>query len=88
MLERLPGIEVDRDVCQEDWGVVIFVRSRGGRFWVGLSWYDEATWLAHFHHDDLAWLQRLRPSGRRALQQLVRDTRTMLASDPNAAIIR
>ncbi len=89
MLERLPEIAVDREPCQEDWGVVIFTRRRGRKFWVGLgAWPDrDQEWLAHFHHGSFAWLQRLSHSGKRELRQLIYDTHAMLVGDPAVAVI-
>lgn len=26
LLRRVPGVEIDKDLCQEDWGVVFFAR--------------------------------------------------------------
>src|SRR6266480_712439 len=75
LLRRVPGLEIDDELCQEDWGVVAFVRRHQKHFWIGLSfWPDgEHTWLAHVHHRSFAWLQRLSPSGKIELNRLVSD---------------
>ena len=62
LLLRVPGLEIEHDLCQEDWGVVVFARRNRKEFRIGLSaWYPEKEdapvwdlvegwWLAHFHH--------------------------------------
>jgi len=62
LLLRVPGLEIDEDLCQEDWGVVLFARRNRKEFRIGLSaWYaekenapvwdaEEGWWLAHFRH--------------------------------------
>jgi hypothetical protein len=84
LLQRVNGLQVEGELCQEDWGVVVFARRGQKRFWIGLSvWPDgERAWLAHVHHGSFAWLQRLSPSGKRALQRLVSDVHGVLKSDP------
>ena len=84
MLSRIPGLQIDNELCQEDWGVAIRARRDGKKFWIGLSfWPDgENAWLAHFHHGSFAWLQRISPSGKRALNRLVSDVHNLLANDP------
>src|SRR5689334_22419672 len=37
LLRRVPGLELDEQLCQEDWGVVIFGRRAAKKFWIGLS---------------------------------------------------
>ena len=82
LLQRVPGLQVDNDLCQEDWGVMIFSRRARKQFWIGLSGFDEHEWLAHVHHGSFAWLQRLRRSGKRALKQLILDIHDVLANEP------
>jgi hypothetical protein len=84
LLRRVPNLEIDERLCQEDWGVVVFARRSQKKFWIGLSmWPDgEHAWLAHFHHGSFAWLQRFSSSGQRELQTLVTDVHRMLASEP------
>lgn len=83
LLLRVPGLHIDGELCQEDWGVVVFARRNGKRFWVGLSAWDvKHTWLAHFHHGPFAWLQRLSPSGKSELRSLVSDVHAVLADEP------
>jgi hypothetical protein len=44
LLKRVPGLQVEDHLCQEDWGVVVFARRAGKAFWVGLSAFnDKAT---------------------------------------------
>jgi hypothetical protein len=87
LLRQIPGLQIDSDLCQEDWGVVFFVQRGGKRFWIGLcSWPDaEHMWLAHFHHRSSAWLQRLSASGNNELKQLVSDAHAVLSGDPSVS---
>ena len=75
LLRRIDGLSVQGELCQEDWGVVVFAERSGKRFWIGLSfWPDgEQAWLAHFHHHSFAWLQRRSAAGKRELERLVSD---------------
>jgi hypothetical protein len=84
LLQRVPGLQIDGELCQEDWGVVVFAQRDEKKFWIGLSmWPDgEHAWLAHFHHGSFAWLQRLSSSGRSGLQRLVSDVHGVLAGEP------
>ena len=69
LLNKVPHLEVDNDLLQEDWGVAILARRNNKRFWIGLNFWDENTWLAHFHHRTFALLQRL--TGTSELNNLV-----------------
>jgi len=82
LLKRIPGLQVDDELCQEDWGVVIFARRARKQFWIGLSGFDEHEWAAHIHHGSFAWLQRMSPSGKRAMEQLILDIHAVLANEP------
>jgi hypothetical protein len=82
LLRRVPGLQVDDDLCQEDWGVVVFARRNSKSFWIGLSFWDDGAWLAHFHHGSFAWLQRLMSSGRNELARLLTDAHRVLAEEP------
>src|SRR5580765_1914740 len=66
LLHRVPGLDTTQELCQEDWGVVIFARRAQKKFWIGLSAWPEGehAWLAHFHHGVYAWVQRLTSSGK------------------------
>ena len=83
LLQRVPGLQLDKGLCQEDWGVVAFARRNEKRFWIGLSmWPDgEHAWLAHVHHGSFAWLQRITPSGKKEMRQLLTDIHDVLASE-------
>ena len=89
LLERIPGLRVDPNLCQEDWGVVAFVQRDKKRFWVGLSAWPEGehAWLAHVHRRSLSWLQSLRPSGNIELQRLAADVHAVLAGDESVSSI-
>lgn len=83
-LRRIDGLAVQSELCQEDWGVVVFAERSGKRFWIGLSSWpdDEQTWLAHFHHHSFAWLQRWSAAGKCELDRLVSDFHSVLESEP------
>jgi hypothetical protein len=83
LLKRVSALIIDPRLCQEDWGVVVFVERDGMRFWIGLSSSDEGDWLAHVHHGPRSFLQRFRKSGRIALERLVADLHGALAGDPS-----
>jgi hypothetical protein len=83
LLQRVPGLEIDDELCQEDWGVVLFARREEKKFWIGLSGWDaDGAWLAHFHHGSFAWLQRFTSSGNSELKRLLTDVHDVLASTP------
>jgi hypothetical protein len=84
LLQRVDGLLVKSELCQEDWGVVVFAERAGKRFWIGLSLWreDEQAWVAHFHHRSFAWLQRWSPAGKRELERLISDFQSVLANEP------
>jgi hypothetical protein len=83
LLRRVPNLQIDDELCQEDWGVVLYARREDKKFWIGLSmWEGEHSWLSHFHHASFAWLQRLSSSGKRELQRVLCDFHAVLASEP------
>jgi hypothetical protein len=89
LLREIPELEVDGELCQEDWGVVVRVKRHGKHFWIGLSlWPDgESQWLAHVHHGSFAWLQSFRSSGKEELKQLVAALHRALSQDPQVSQI-
>jgi len=54
LLGTIRGIDVDRKVVQEDWGVVVFARHAGRCYWIGLGTMRNHEWLAHVHHHPFA----------------------------------
>ena len=84
LLRQVNDLSVRSDLCQEDWGVVVFAERAGKRFWIGLSFWpdDESTWLAHFHHHSFAWLQRWSAAGKQELDRVISDFHAVLAQDP------
>jgi hypothetical protein len=82
LLSHVGNLELGSELCQEDWGIVAFAERAGKKFWIGLSWWEEGAWVAHFHHASWAWLQRFSPSGARELQRLVDDFHQALAHEP------
>jgi hypothetical protein len=88
LLRRVPGLQIDGKLCQEDWGVVVFVERSRKRFWIGLSpWTDSNDWQVHAHHGSFAWLQRFSSSGNAELKRLVSDLHDVLAVDPLVSAI-
>jgi hypothetical protein len=88
LLRWVPGLQVDEDLCQEDWGVVFFARRNQKKFWIGLScWDSEGTWVAHFHHGSFSWLQWFSASGRNELRRLLADVHDVLAGEPSISEI-
>ncbi|MGV3663187.1 MAG: hypothetical protein ACO1TE_23650 [Prosthecobacter sp.] len=83
LLRRVEGVIITEDLCQEDWGVVVFVKRAGRSFWIGLGCgpEDDHSWLAHLHHGSFAWLQRWSAKGRRELDRLICDFHSMLVSE-------
>jgi hypothetical protein len=88
LLKRVPDLQIDGDLCQEDWGVVVFARRGENSFWIGLSnWEDDGYWLAHFHHGSFPWLQRFKSAGKQELERLVSDFHLVLANEPEVTEI-
>ena len=88
LLRRIPGLDVDEQACQEDWGVVFFARRNQKQFWIGLSPSEkEGAWLVHFHHGSFAWLQRFSSSGKHELNRLLTDAHEILTSEPEISNI-
>jgi len=85
LLRRIDGLSLHSELCQEDWGVIVYARRAGKRFWIGLSFWpdEERAWLAHFHHHSFAWLQRWSASGKRELNRLITDFHSVLATEPD-----
>lgn len=83
LLTRVPALQIDEDLCQEDWGVVLFARRNQKKFWIGLSaWDSEGAWVAHFHHGSFAWFYSLTSSVEDGLSQLLVDVHNVLANEP------
>ena len=82
LLGQVPDLQIEDDLCQEDWGVVLFARRDQKRFWIGLSsWGSESTWLAHFQHGSFAWWQRLSASGKSTMQRFLIDVHEVLSTE-------
>jgi hypothetical protein len=81
LLLRVPGLEIEGDLCQEDWGVGVFARRNRKKLSIDLSFWDEGRWLAHFHYRPFAWLQRLGSSGKNELKRLLADVHEVLVSE-------
>ena len=82
LLRRVPGLQLDEDLCQEDWGVVFFARRNQKKFWIGLSAWDiDGAWNAHFHHGSFVWFQRFSSSGKNELTRLLADVHEVLDSE-------
>jgi hypothetical protein len=82
LLRGVSGLQIEEELCQEDWGVVLFARRNRKKFWIGLSpWDGEHSWLAHFHHGSFAWFQRFSSSGAEELKRLLADVHKVLATE-------
>lgn len=82
LLRKLPGFDLDEELCQEDWGVVFFGRRNQRKYWIGLSaWGSEGTWNAHFHHGSFAWFQRFSKSAQIEFARLLSDAHTVLKAE-------
>ncbi|HJT33222.1 MAG TPA: hypothetical protein VJ783_14355 [Pirellulales bacterium] len=82
LLQRVPGLQVNEDLCQEDWGVVFFAQRNRNKFWIGLSAWDvDGAWNAHVHHGSFAWSQWFSSSGKNELGRLLADLHKVLASE-------
>jgi hypothetical protein len=79
ILRNIPNLSIEREPCQEDWGVAIFVRYSSLRFWIGLSFWEENKWLAHVHV--ASWFKRLRRSGRDGISHLTVDLHRALSAE-------
>ena len=86
LLHRVPDLEIED--LQEDWGVMWFARRNGKEFWMGLSFWDEGCWIAHFHHGGWVpwrwptWFQPLSSSGKNEFKRLLADVHEVLVSEP------
>lgn len=82
LLQRVQNLEIDPNLCQEDWGVVVFARRNNKKFWIGLSMWPEGehAWLAHFHHASFSWIQKFSASGKAELDCLVAEFHNVLAN--------
>lgn len=89
LLSRIPGLSANAELCQEDWGVVIFAERNKKRFWVGLSMWPESdhAWLAHLHHGSSAWLQRFSSSGKSEFAQVALELHKVLKSEPSVSAV-
>lgn len=82
LLRRTPGVQLEDEPCQEDWGVVFFVHRHSSKFWIGLSaWDTDGAWNAHFHHGSFTLLQRFSSQGKESLRQLLVDFHAVLAGE-------
>ena len=79
LLRSVPGLAIEDDLRQEDWGVVVSARRNRKKVWIDLSYWDEGAWLAHIHRD--AWFQRLSSSGQNELKRLLADVHEVLTSE-------
>jgi hypothetical protein len=87
LLRRLPGLAINQEPLQEDWGVVIYASRNRTRFWIGLSqWNHEGAWLAHFHLKS-SWLGWASASAKRELASLLSAVHAVLRSDPAVTAI-
>ena len=89
ILRRIPSLQVEDKLCQEDWGVVIFAERNKNRFQIGISFWPEGehAWLVHFRHPSFAWLQHWSVSGKAELNRLILDLHAVLKIEPTVTKI-
>ena len=77
ILGSIPELEVNPQLCQEDWGVVVFTKRRQIAFdfffWGGLAEDPISSWVAEVRHGGLFGLQRFMTKGQQELRFLVQD---------------
>jgi hypothetical protein len=83
LLRKVPRLAIDPELCQEDWGVVVFGARDGFTFWFGFGCRDDEEWLAHVNHRGL--LQRFRGAGKAAYAALISDLHVVLHEDGKVA---
>jgi hypothetical protein len=83
LLKRISGLTIRDELCQEDWGVVVFAERDGKKFWIGLSPWPEgdAARLAHLHQQSGGWLKRLTGSSEHELENLAADLHQVLSTE-------
>jgi hypothetical protein len=86
LLSRVTGFSRSGSPIQEDWGVVFFLTSEPYKFWVGLSWYGENSWIAHVHQSTLKFMLPFK--GRNELTTLVEALDKVLQDEAQVANIR
>ena len=88
LLRRIPDLVIEPELCQEDWGVVVFASRDGSRFWIGLNqWFDaDHEWLAHVNHR--GFLQRFSAARKEAMTGVIRDFHAVLTAEPRVSSIK
>jgi len=85
LLKRIPNLTVNEDLCQEDWGVIVFMQRNGKKFTVGIApcfdRSEENEWWSQFSHAPLAWIQRASRSGNDELAKLITDFHAVLTQE-------
>jgi len=91
ILSSIPELEVDFNLCQEDWGVVVFTKRQKRPFhfffWYGLAEEPTNLWVTEVRHGGLLGLQRFLPEGQQELRRLVLDFNETLVRSPNVSHI-
>lgn len=87
ILQAIPGIQIDNNLCQEDWGVVVFVQRNDARFWIGIGYRDEEEWLAFCKPTAASWLPWRRRDYRREFGNLVEAMHDVLKNDASVSEI-
>jgi hypothetical protein len=86
LLSRITGYARSGSPIQEDWGVVFNLTSESYKFWVGLSWYGENSWIAHVHQATLKFM--LPFTGRNQLTALAEALDNVLHEEPRVTNVR
>ncbi|QDV75686.1 hypothetical protein [Botrimarina mediterranea] len=90
LLRKVPNLQINEELCQEDWGVVVFVNRNSARYWVGigrLQDQNEGDWLAFFNPSPLSWLPWRRRHCRRELGNLIEAMHDVLQEDASVSQI-
>jgi hypothetical protein len=89
LLQSIPELIVDPNLCQEDWSVVIFTKRQKKPFhfyfWNGLAEEPRRSWIAEVSHGDLLGFHRFIPKSREGLDKLISDFHTALVRSPSVS---
>jgi len=87
LLGSIPELVVDPDLCQEDWGVVVFAMRGKMRFdfffWDGLAEEPRRSWVAELRHG--GFFDRFMAKKREGLDRLVGELDRALKHDPSVS---
>jgi hypothetical protein len=91
ILNTISGLEVDSDLCQEDWGVVIFVKRNKNPFdvflWGGMS-ETANLWIVELRYGGIFGFQRFWPDARLEFARVLHDLTEALNHDSSVSNIQ